>query len=241
AVGILSHIAVDAGYVLVIPPGAVIFSAAGRPPLAGIAAAFAGVSGGFSATFFIPSSLDPMLAALTQEAARTVAPAAEISPLNNFYFTSASTVLVVLVGWYLTDRVIEPRLKSTPVDGDSSDMPTMEPLEPNEKRGLVAAVAAMGIALVLFVLTLLPEGTPWAADPATLAPGTQPLLAFTAPLMQSIVALIFLFFLIPGVVYGYVAGTARSHRDIIGGMSKAMSGMGYYIVMAFFAAQFIYA
>src|SRR5690606_32906008 len=175
------------------------------------------------------------------EAARIVAPAAEISPLNNFYFTSASTVLVVLVGWYLTDRVIEPRLKSTPVDGDSSDMPTMEPLEPNEKRGLVAAVAAMGIALVLFVLTLLPEGTPWAADPATLAPGTQPLLAFTAPLMQSIVALIFLFCLLPGVVYGYVAGTARSHRDIIGGMSKAMSGMGYYIVMAFFAAQFIYA
>ncbi|MCE7031993.1 AbgT family transporter [Lysobacter sp. GX 14042] len=240
-VGILSHIAVDAGYVLVIPLGAVIFYAAGRHPLAGIAAAFAGVSGGFSATFFIPSSLDPMLAALTQEAARIVAPAAEISPLNNFYFTSASTVLVVLVGWYLTDRVIEPRLQATAVDGDASDMPTMEPLEPNERRGLWAAVGAMAVAIVLFALTLLPEGTPWAADPATLAPGTRPLLAFTAPLMQSIVALIFLFFLIPGVVYGYVAGTAKSHRDIIEGMSKAMSGMGYYIVMAFFAAQFIYA
>src|SRR5690554_2085819 len=117
AVDILSHIAVDAGYVLVIPLGAVIFYAAGRHPLAGIAAAFAGVSGGFSATFFVPSSLDPMLAALTQEAARIVAPAAEISPLNNYWFTTASTFLVVLVGWYLTDRVIEPRLKATAVDG----------------------------------------------------------------------------------------------------------------------------
>jgi len=241
AVGILSHIAVDAGYVLVIPLGAVIFYAAGRHPLAGIAAAFAGVSGGFSATFFVPSSLDPMLAGLTQEAARILAPAVEINPLNNYFFTTASTFLVVLVGWFLTDRVIEPRLKTTAVDGDTSQMPTMEPLEPGEKRGLVAATAAMGLAIVLFVLTLLPEGTPWAAPLDGLAPGTHPLLAFTAPLMQSIVALIFIFFLIPGVVYGYVAGTARTHRDIIEGMSKAMSGMGYYIVMAFFAAQFIYA
>ena len=240
-VGILSHIAVDAGYVLVIPLGAVIFYAAGRHPLAGIAAAFAGVSGGFSATFFVPSSLDPMLAGLTQEAARIIAPAIEVNPLNNYWFTTSSTFLVILVGWFLTDRVIEPRLKGTEVDGDTSEMPTMEALAPNERRGLVASVVAMAIAIVLFALTLLPEGTPWAADPATLAPGTHPLLAFTAPLMQSIVALIFIFFLIPGVVYGYVAGTAKNHRDIIEGMSKAMSGMGYYIVMAFFAAQFIYA
>lgn len=240
-VGVLSHIAVDAGYVLVIPLGAVIFYAAGRHPLAGIAAAFAGVSGGFSATFFVPSSLDPMLAGLTQEAARILDPGMEINPLNNYFFTTASTFLVILVGWFLTDRVIEPRLKATPVDGDTTEMPTMERLEPAERRGLVWSVVAMAIAIALFILTLLPEGTPWAADPATLAPGTHPLLAFSAPLMQSIVALIFIFFLIPGVVYGYVAGTARSHRDIIEGMSKSMSGMGYYIVMAFFAAQFIYA
>src|SRR5690606_30295422 len=241
AVGILSHIAVDAGYVLVIPLGAVIFYAAGRHPLAGIAAAFAGVSGGFSATFFVPSSLDPMLAALTQEAAGILAPGTEINPLNNYWFTTASTFLVVMVGWFLTDRVIEPRLKGTAVDGDASEMPSMEPLAAHEKRGLLAAVAAMLAAIVLFALSLLPEGTPWAAPADGLAPGTHPLLAFTAPLMQSIVALIFLFFLIPGVVYGYVSGSAKSHRDIIAGMSKAMSGMGYYIVMAFFAAQFIFA
>ena len=241
AVGILSHIAVDAGYVLVIPLGAVFFYAAGRHPLAGIAAAFAGVSGGFSATFFVPSSLDPLLAGLTQEAARLLDPAIEINPLNNWFFTTASTFLIVAIGWFLTDRVIEPRLKATAVDGDTSQMPTMEPLAPNERRGLTAALVAGGIAVVLFALSLLPEGTPWAAPVEGLAPGTNPLLAFTAPLMQSIVALIFNFFLIPGVVYGYVSGTVKTHRDVIAGMSKAMSGMGYYIVMAFFAAQFIYA
>lgn len=100
AVGILSHVAVDAGYVLVIPLGAVIFYAAGRHPLAGIAAAFAGVSGGFSATVGVPSSLDPMLAGLTQAAARLSAdPAAAtltINPLNNIFFTSASAILIIL-------------------------------------------------------------------------------------------------------------------------------------------------
>ncbi len=241
AVGILSHVAVDAGYVLVIPLGAVIFYAAGRHPLAGIAAAFAGVSGGFSATFFVPSSLDPLLAGITQEAARILDPAIAINPLNNYFFTTASTVLVVAVGWFLTDRVIEPRLRATPVDGDMADMPTMDALGARERRGLLLALAAMLLGVLTLVLSALPTGSPWRA-PAELAPGIAgELLVSQAPLMQSIVALIFVFFLVPGVVYGYVAGTVRNHRDIITGMSRAMSGMGYYIVMAFFAAQFIYA
>ncbi|WP_306395699.1 AbgT family transporter [Telluria beijingensis] len=238
-VGILSHIAVDAGYVLVIPLGAVIFYAAGRHPLAGIAAAFAGVSGGFSCTFFVPSSLDPLLAGLTQVAARLSSdPAAAsivINPLNNYYFTTASTFLVILVGWFLTDKVIEPRLKKSPVDGDPAGLPKMEPLQPNEIKGLRWAGIAMLLSLALLILSFMPEGSAWRA------PDTRELTHSSAPLMQSIVALIFIFFLIPGVVYGYVAGTAKNHRDIVKGMSHAMSGMGYYIVMAFFCAQFIYA
>lgn len=237
-VGILSHVAVDAGYVLVIPLGAVIFYAAGRHPLAGIAAAFAGVSGGFSATFFVPSSLDPLLAGLTQVAARLSSdPAAAsmvINPLNNYYFTTASAFFVILVGWFLTDKVIEPRLKKTQVDGDPAGLPTMDPLQPNEVRGLRWAVLAMVASLALLLVSLVPEGSAWRAPSGELTHSS-------APLMQSIVALIFIFFLIPGVVYGYVAGTAKNHRDIVKGMSHAMSGMGYYVVMAFFCAQFIFA
>ena len=240
AVGILSHVAVDAGYVLVIPLGAVIFYAAGRHPLAGIAAAFAGVSGGFSATFFVPSSLDPLLSGLTQAAAQLIDPSVVVNPLNNYFFTTASTFLIILVGWFLTDRVIEPRLRATAVDGDASEMPTMQPLQAAEKRGLSLALAAMAVGAVLLVLSTLSAGSPWRA-PADAPSGAGELLVSTAPLMQSIVPLIFLFFLLPGIVYGYVAGTVKTHRDIIAGMSKAMSGMGYYIVMAFFAAQFIYA
>ncbi len=238
AVGILSHVAVDAGYVLVIPLGAVIFYAAGRHPLAGIAAAFAGVSGGFSATLFIPSSLDPLLAGLTQASARLSAEAGAadivINPLNNIYFTSASTLLIVVLGWIITDLFIEPRLKRTAVDGDPAELPKMDPLSPAERKGLRFAGLAMLISVAALVFSILPMDSAWRAADGAIA-------AAAAPLMRSIVALIFVFFLIPGIVYGYAAGSVQTHRDVVKGMSKAMSGMGYYIVMAFFCAQFIYA
>ncbi|WP_290887026.1 AbgT family transporter [Arenimonas sp.] len=242
AVGILSHIAVDAGYVLVIPLGAVIFYAAGRHPLAGIAAAFAGVSGGFSATFFIPSSLDPLLSGLTQAAANLTDPTVVVNPLNNYVFTTASTFLIIAIGWFLTDRVIEPRLKATKVDGDPAEMPKLDPLTAAEKSGLGWAAMAMAIVAAGFLMTVLPEASPWRAPAGTaLLEGQSNLLVAQAPLMQSIVPLIFIFFLVPGVVYGLVSGTVKNHRDVVQGMAKAMSGMGYYIVMAFFCAQFIYA
>lgn len=238
AVGILSHVAVDAGYVLVIPLGAVIFYAAGRHPLAGIAAAFAGVSGGFSASLFIPSSLDPLLAGLTQASARLSShPAAAdlvVNPLNNFYFTSASALLIIVIGWFLTDKVIEPRLKNTAIDGDPASLPTLDPLTAAERRGLRFALLSMLFAAAVMVISAYPTTSVWRGINGALTHST-------APLMQSIVALIFLFFLLPGVVYGVAAKTVKNHRDVIQGMSKAMSGMGYYIVMAFFCAQFIYA
>ncbi|MCA1798468.1 MAG: AbgT family transporter [Xanthomonadaceae bacterium] len=234
AVGIISHTAVDAGYVLVIPIGAVIFYAAGRHPLAGIAAAFAGVSGGFSANF-VPSAIDPLLQSFTQEAGRIINPELLVNPLVNYYFTAMSSVLIIGLGWYLTDKIVEPRLRrNTPVDGDMRDMPTMEPLAADEKRGLMWAGGAVALGLGLLFASLWPETSPMRAADGQLS-------SFQAPIMQSIVPLIFLLFLIPGVVYGYVAKTIKGHRDVIEGMSKSMSTMGYYIVMAFFAAQFIYA
>ncbi len=232
-VAIVSHTAADAGYVLVIPLGGVIFYAAGRHPLAGIAAAFAGVSGGFSANF-VPSSLDPLLSGLTQSAAQILDPTRTVNPLSNWFFTSASCLVIVGLGWYLTDKVIEPRLKSTAIDADMSDIPTFDVLGPKEKKGLAMAILSMviGIAILIFVS--------WPTDSALRSPEGS-LTASTAPLMQAIVPLIFLLFVIPGIVYGYVSGTVKTHRDIIKGMSNAMSSMGYYIVMAFFAALFIAA
>jgi len=230
-VGIVSHSAVDAGYVLVIPLGAVIFQAGGRHPLAGIAAAFAGVSGGFSANF-VPSSLDPLLQGLSQAGAQLIDPDIILNPLNNWFFTSASTALIVGLGWYITDKIVEPRLQHEVLDGDLADAPDLEDLTPPERRGLNASLLSMAIGLILLLVTALPEGSAWRAPDGDIS-------SAAAPLMRSIVSLIFLLFLLPGVVYGYVAKSITGHRDIIAGMTKAMSGLAYYVVMAFFAAQFI--
>ncbi|QYO65317.1 AbgT family transporter [Leptolyngbya sp. 7M] len=300
-VGIISHTAVDAGYVLVIPLGGVIFYTAGRHPLAGIAAAFAGVSGGFSANF-IPSSLDPLLAGLTQSGAQIIDATRVVNPLSNWYFTAASTIFLVVLGWFVTDRIVEPRLnKTTEVDGDPEEMPKMETLGPKEKKGLIAGLASMALGIAILVALSIPENSMFRSPAGfkitqatvqqlkaegmpeegaaklgpileqelfgktalenalkarlgdenakkfgeAVAKSAEPvapqLTANTAPLMLSIVPLIFLLFIIPGIVYGYVAGTVSSHREIIAGMSKSMSTMGYYIVLAFFAALFIAA
>ncbi len=232
-VGIVSHSAVDAGYVLVIPLGGVIFYAAGRHPLAGIAAAFAGVSGGFSANP-APSALDPLLQSLTQAGAQILDPKIEINPLNNYFFTASSSLLIVLLGWWLTDKVVEPRLNDTELDGDLTDLPKMEPLEPAEKKGLVAALLTMVIGLLILAATAWPSGSPWRDSAGEIT-------TFAAPLMRSIVAFIFLLFLLPGIVYGKVAGTLESSKDVITGMTKAMNEMAYYLVIMFFIAQFVYA
>lgn len=231
-VAILSHTAADAGYVLVIPLGAVIFLAAGRHPLAGIAAAFAGVSGGFSANP-IPSGIDPLLQGFTQSAAQILDPAIQLNPLNNWFFTGSSTLIVVLVGWYITDKIVEPRLnKGTQVDIDESDLPKMEKLSKIEKRAFTWATITMLALLVGLFLWLLPT------DSALRAPDGK-ITSFAAPLMQSIVPLIFIVFLIPGVVYGYMSKTYKNTKDVIDSMTKSMNSMSYYIVMAFFCALFI--
>ena len=229
-VAIISHTAADVGYVLVIPLGGVIFHAAGRHPLAGIACAFAGVSGGFGANF-IPSAIDPLLQGFTQSAAQILDSGREVNPLCNWLFTSVSSALVIVVGWILTDRVIEPRLKGTPLDGEGSDSVEEQALSRKERAGVWAGLAAMALGVLALFLAVLP------ADSPLRAPNGQ-LSSFAAPLMQSMIPLIFLLFLIPGTIYGYVAGTVKSHRDIITGMSKSMSTMGYYLTMIFFCAQF---
>ncbi|RUO40782.1 aminobenzoyl-glutamate transporter [Pseudidiomarina aestuarii] len=233
-IAIVSHTAVDAGYVLVIPLGGVIFYAAGRHPLAGIAAAFAGVSGGFSANF-VPSAIDPLLQGFTQSAAQILDPAVQLNPLNNYFFTAASSLIVMFVGWYLTDKIIEPRLnKNAKIDGDKDEMPKLEEVSPRDRKAFYAGVLTMVVGLVALYFAAAAENTPL-ADP------TGELASFTAPLMQMIVPLIFLLFIIPGIVHGYLAGTFTNSQDVVGAMTKSMEGMAYYMVMAFFCALFIKA
>lgn len=237
-VAILSHIAVDAGYVLVIPLGGAIFYAAGRHPLAGIAAAFMGVSGGFSATLFVPSSLDPLLAGLTQSAVKlSPLPQAKdmiINPLNNYFFTTASSFLIVLIGWFITDKFIEPRLNKTTKFEEIKDENMNSQTTEVEKKAFYYSILSMIFLIIILIITALVSNSPWKDE-------TGKLTSASSPLMKSIVPLIFIFFLTPGIVYGYISGVFKNHKDVIKAMTKSMNSMSYYIVMAFFCSQFIYA
>jgi len=232
-VGIISHSAVDAGYVLVIPLGGIIFYSAGRHPLAAIAAAFAGVSGGFSANF-VPSAIDPLLQGFTQAAAQIIDPSIEVNPLCNYYFTATSGILVILVGWFLTDKVVEKHLAHDPVDEDAEAPPVMDNLTAREKKAFWIATSTIIAGLLVLFFAAIPADSP-------LRDANGNLDSFQAPIMQSIVPFIFIMFLMPGVVYGYMSGKFTKTKDIIDTMTKAMSGMSYYIVMAFFCALFIAA
>ncbi len=231
-VAIVSHTATDAGYVLVIPLAGVIYFAMGRHPLVGIAAAFAGVSGGFSANF-IPSGIDPLLQSFTQSAAQIIQPEMAVNPLNNWFFTSVSSVFIILVGWYITDKIIEPRLKDTEVDGETDDLPAFDEISSTEKKSFYLATLVMVVGLALLALIS------WPVDSALRYEGS--LTNFRSPLMQSIVPLIFLLFWIPGAIYGFTAGTFKTSKDMIDAMTKAMNGMAYYLVMIFFCALFVRA
>lgn len=232
-VAIVSHTAADAGYVLVIPLGGIIFMAAGRHPLVGIAAAFAGVSGGFSANF-VPSGIDPLIAGFTQSAAQVLDPTYIVNPLSNIYFTGLSSILIVGIGWWVTEKIIEPRLSKIEIDADADVATNLGEISELENSSFRKAGLAMLIGIAVLIALLIPEGS-------ALRSPTGELAAFDAPLMKSIVPLIFILFIIPGVVYGRASGKFKKSDDIIKAMSETMGTMGSYIVMSFFCAQFLVA
>ncbi|MDX1699028.1 MAG: AbgT family transporter [Melioribacteraceae bacterium] len=231
-VGIASHSAADAGYVLIVPLAGIIYYSAGRHPLAGIAVANAGIAGGFSANYLI-SALDVILQGFTQSAAQIIDPSILVNPLCNYYFMAISSILIVGLGWYLTDWVIEPRLTAhTPVDDKIDDAPEMGALEKKEKRAFIYATIAIAAAFSLLFIVSLPEDS-------VLRDSEGQLTSFKAPLMQALIPFIFVAFVLPGIIYGFMAGTFTKAKDVIDSMTKAMNGMSYYVVMVFFAALFI--
>jgi aminobenzoyl-glutamate transport protein len=231
--GVVSNTAAEMGYVVLIPLAAVIFHALGRHPFAGLAAAFAGVSAGYSANLLI-GTVDPLLAGITEEAARLIDPGYEVHPAVNWYFMIVSTFVVTLVGWWVTARIVEPKLgryDDTNADHDALGEQTSEPLTRSEVRGLWAAAGATALMTALLLVSVVPE---WGV---LRNPETGDVL--NSPFLRGMVTLIFVFFLVPGFVYGWVTGSMRSDRDVVEGMSAAMSSMGLYIVLVFFAAQFV--
>jgi aminobenzoyl-glutamate transport protein len=225
--GVMSNAASEVGYVLLVPLAAVIFLAAGRHPLAGLAAAFAGVSGGYSANLLL-GTIDPLLAGLSQEAARIIDPAYLVNPACNYYFMFVSTFLISGLGTWVTERIVVPRLGAYTGEEKAEEV---RKANAAEVRGLRFA----GVTVLLFTAWVLWGLLP--ADGFLRDPKTFEVLH--SPFMSGIVALIFLSATLAGIAYGIGAGTFKSDNDVMKGMSKSMETLGSYIVLVFFAAQFV--
>lgn len=322
--GVQSNIASEMGYVVLIPLAMVVFHALGRHPFAGLAAAFAGVSGGYSANLLL-GTIDPLLAGITQEAAQIVSPGYEVHAAVNMYFMQASVGMVTLIGWAVTTFIVEPRLgkyDDTNADESVEKDPSLSKLTSAEKRGLVRAVVAAFVTLLAFAylagpqfsrdvyvaedvtITQYMEASPEeraALEAAVASPPKEPEITgppievertgptvesgveeadaepalavkkrtlsvardwrfnsilnalpgygilrnqdtgglMPSPFLRGVVAMIFVFFIIPGFVYGRAVGSMKNDRDIIDAMAHGMSTLGLYIVLVFFAAQFV--
>lgn len=220
---------------IIIPIAAYLFYASGKHPLAGVAASFAGIAGAFAANY-TPSAIDPVIQGFTQMAAQLIDPSYEVNVLCNYFFAFAATFPIILVCWWVTEHVTEPWCrKACPLDADiDASEDAMKPITPQENRSFAVASCVLIFLLVGLFAALIPENSLF-RDPA------GNIASFKAPVMQSIVAIIFLLCAIPGIVYGIMSGTFRSSKDFTHSMEEITHTLVQLIVFYFFAAQFMYA
>ncbi len=224
--GILSNVASDVGYILIIPLAGIIFHSLGRHPIAGMAAAFAGVSGGFSANILI-GTIDPLLAGLSTEAAQILDPDYVVMPTANYYFMSVSTILITFLGTFVTDKIVEPRLGKYTGDVVPEEVTQLTALE---RKGLRRTGWTSLIWVVIILMGLIPDnGLLRGPDNSILH----------SPILRGFIAFLFLFASSLGIVYGYTVGKFKKSSDVINGMNSSFKTLVSFLVLVFFASQFV--
>ncbi len=224
--GVLSNTASDIGYVLLIPLAGAIFHSFGRHPIAGMAAAFAGVSGGFSANLLL-GTIDPLLAGLSTEAAHIIDADYQVLPTANYYFMVISTIMIAGIGTWVTERMVVPRLGAYKGEVEAE---AIQRLAPNERRGLKFALLFMAVFTGLILIGIIPEN-------GLLRPEDGNLLH--SPVLHAIIAFLFLGAGGMGVAYGLGCGAYKNDADVMNGMGDSLKGLAGYMVLVFFAAQFV--
>jgi aminobenzoyl-glutamate transport protein len=238
-IGGLSSVATDAGYLILIPLGAAAFLSVNRHPLAGIAAAYAGVSAAFSVNILI-APLDALLTEMTNEAIQMAKPGETITITANLYFSIASTIVMAVIMTFITERLIEPRLgayhpEAAPTGVVEAGAPTAEapPIDSAlEARGLRLTLFGLLGAIVVILLLTVPSGGPLRE------PSTGKIIGNT-PFMDSLIFMITTIFLVAGICFGIGAQTIKSSTDVINGVVKTFASLSGLIFMLLVISQFI--
>lgn len=247
-VGVTASVMADAAFVVVPPLAAMVFKAAGRHPVAGLLGGFAAVGAGYS-TALVPTSLDALFAGITNAVMETLPGIAttEVNPVSNYYFNIASAIVLGLLAGFITDRVLEPRMvrqdipteetladgedPSTRGDRDAEGNELSATLTKQETKGLWASLVAALFLTVLFLWAFLIPNSPWRNEEGGFLP--------QSPLLQSIVFIVFAYFMVLGIVYGLYVGTVKSVADIVEMMGLAIKDMMSFLVLAFILGQFV--
>jgi aminobenzoyl-glutamate transport protein len=193
-----------------------------------MAAAFAGVSGGFSANLLI-GTIDPLLAGLSQEAARIIVPDYVVNPTANYYFMFVSTFVIAFAGTFVTEKLVEPRLGKYNGNAEA-DPGLVKKLSKEEKKGLLYALISVGVIVVITLFGIIPsDGFFRGADGGLL----------TSPLLQGVVAMLLITAGTAGLAYGIATKKYKNDTDVMNGMTTSMKTLASYLVLVFFAAQFV--
>ncbi len=233
--GVMSNIASDVGYVILIPIAAMMFQAYGKHPLAGLAAAFAGVSGGFSANLLIGTT-DPLLTGITNEAIKLVDSSYHMNPTGNMFFLQVSTLVITIIGTLVTEKIVIPRLEANSSGRLKTNSETeneySKPLTAKEKKALKLANISVLVYIAAIIIVCIPK------DSILRNAETGSLIA-KSPFMNGIIILLAILFFIPGIVYGFASGRYTGEKDVAKDLGKSMSSMGNYLALCFIASQFI--
>jgi aminobenzoyl-glutamate transport protein len=225
--GIVSNFASDVGYVLLIPLAGIIFMAVGRNPFAGMAAAFAGVSGGFSANLLI-GSIDPLLSGLSQEAAHIVDSNYIVNPTANYYFMVASTFVIAFAGTWVSEKIVEPRLGK--YTGEETLSEGLQPLNKLEKKGIKQSLLGFLVLTAIVLAGTIPANGFLRGEGGSL---------LYSPLIEGVVAIMVIYSAVMGIIFGKVTGRFKSDADVMKSMEKGIHTLAAYVVLVFFAAQFV--
>ncbi|XVK96929.1 AbgT family transporter [Staphylococcus nepalensis] len=220
--GILSNIAASVGYVVLVPLGAMVFLSFNRHPIAGLAAAFSGVAGGYSANLFLGTN-DPILSGMTTEAAQIINPNYIVNATDNWFFMFVSTFLIVIIGTFITDKIVEPSL-------GKYDSPKHTTFNEINNKAFKWANISLAIVLVIIGLMVVPSNGILRGDNGNF---------IDSPFIHSIIFSMMLIFLIPGIVYGIIDHKIKNDKDAVRLMSDSLTTMSEFIVLIFFAAQFV--
>lgn len=231
-ISVACHLIADGAYLFLMPVAALLFLSAGKHPIAGIATAFAGLAGGFAASF-TPSVIDPIMQLFTENAAHLIDKSVSVSVLCNYFLSSFSVIFVILCCWFVCEKIVEPFLnENLPLD-KGCKYSTQQEITPLQSRAFFWAFGSVAVILILLTILSIP------AD-SILRGSHGSLTEKDANLMKILVPLLFFIFAIPGFIFGKISGSLKNLQDALDAMCESLKPLIGFVVFCFVCGQFLY-